>query len=133
MKIGAYVLLKGHPCKIQSIATSKAGKHGHAKAVVVGLDIFTDKKYEDMSPTSHNMYVPTVIRNELSLLDVSDEGYLTLMLEDGTPKEDLKVDDPELLAKMREDFDEGKDLMVTVISAMGTEKILSCRNNVNAV
>jgi translation initiation factor 5A len=45
-------------------STSKAGKHGHAKATIVGTDIFTGKKYEDSSPTSHNMEEPFVIRKE---------------------------------------------------------------------
>ena len=77
--------------------TSKAGKHGHAKVVVVGVDIFTEKNYEDMCPTSHNMYVPYVIRKELALLDINSEGYLTLMEEDGSMKEDLNVLDPDVI------------------------------------
>ena len=31
LKKGAYCMIKEHPCKIQDISTSKAGKHGHAK------------------------------------------------------------------------------------------------------
>ena len=62
--------------------------------MVVGTDIFTDKNYEDMAPSSHNMYVPNVAKNEYSLLDVNEDGFLTLMLESGETKEDLKIDDP---------------------------------------
>lgn len=34
LKKGAYAILKGHPCKIQDVSTSKAGKHGHAKVSI---------------------------------------------------------------------------------------------------
>ncbi|CAJ1446329.1 unnamed protein product, partial [Effrenium voratum] len=46
IKKGSYVMLKGHPCKIMEVTTFSPGKHGHAKAHMVGLDIFTGKKYE---------------------------------------------------------------------------------------
>jgi translation initiation factor 5A len=63
LKKGGHVLLKGHPCKILEVTTSKAGKHGHAKASIVGADIFTDKKYEDCCPCGHNMEVPNVSKS----------------------------------------------------------------------
>lgn len=70
LKKGAYVMLKGHPCKITDVSTSKAGKHGHAKASVFGKDIFTNKAYEDSAPTSHNIDIPFVSKKEYTLLDV---------------------------------------------------------------
>lgn len=70
LKKGAYAMLKGHPCKITDMSTSKAGKHGHAKASVVGNDLFTNKKYEDAFPTSHNVEVPFVTKKEYQLMDV---------------------------------------------------------------
>lgn len=64
LRQGGYVMLKGFPCKIVEMSTSKTGKHGHAKVHLVGIDIFTGKKYEDLSPSTHNMEVPQVSRNE---------------------------------------------------------------------
>ena len=47
-----------------------------------------------MAPSSHNMYVPNVAKNEFSLLDINEDGFMTLMLESGETKEDLKIEDP---------------------------------------
>ena len=43
---GDYIMIKGHPCKVSDVSTSKTGKHGHAKCHFVAIDIFTGKKME---------------------------------------------------------------------------------------
>jgi translation initiation factor 5A len=39
LRKNGHVVLKGRPCKIVDMSTSKTGKHGHAKVHLVGVDV----------------------------------------------------------------------------------------------
>merc|ERR1712080_84601 len=119
------MFIKEHPCKVVETSTSKTGKHGHAKVHMVGIDIFTGKKYEEICPSTHNMNVPNVNRTEYMLLDISDDDFLSLMIPDGSTKEDLKIPEGEIGEKLREAFNNGKEVTVQVLSAMGMEQAKS--------
>jgi translation initiation factor 5A len=122
LRKNGYAILKGKPCKIVDMSTSKTGKHGHAKVNLVGIDIFDGKKYEDMSPSTHNMEVPFVSRKEFTLIDVNDEGYLSLMDDAGEIRDDLHCNgNPDLLAEIKKKFDAGEEMLVSVLGAMGRE------------
>ena len=127
LRKNGFVVLKGFPCKIVDMSTSKTGKHGHAKVHLVGLDIFTGKKYEDICPSTHNMEVPVVKRFEYQLLDVTSDGYCSVLLDNGETREDLKLPEGELGEQLREAFENAgeKDVFVTVQTAMGNEGIIS--------
>jgi translation initiation factor 5A len=45
------------------------------------------------------------------------------MTQDGTAKDDVKVPEGDIGAQVQTDFDEGKDLLVTIVSAMGEEQV----------
>ena len=61
------------------------------KCNFVATDIFTGKKLEDIVPSTHGTTVPNVMKSEYSLLDITDEDYLTLMEDSGETREDLKI------------------------------------------
>ena len=82
------------------------------------------RKYEDLSPSTHNMDVPNVVRNDYDLINI-DDGFLSLMEKDGSTKDDVKLPEGELGEKMEQDFEEGKELIVSVVSSMGEEHALS--------
>ncbi|KAL2218850.1 eukaryotic translation initiation factor 5A [Thermoascus aurantiacus ATCC 26904] len=122
LRKGGHVVIKGRPCKIVEMSTSKTGKHGHAKVHIVALDIFTGKKLEDLSPSTHNMEVPFVSRKEYQLLDITDDGFLSLMDENGNTKDDVKLPEGEVGEKITRLFkEEEKDTNVVVLTAMGEE------------
>lgn len=84
-------MLKGFPCKVTEYSTAKPGKHGSAKATIVGIDIFTNKKYEDSMPTAATAQVPTVNKFEFEVADIAEDDFVSMIREDGSLKEDLKL------------------------------------------
>ncbi|XP_074579694.1 eukaryotic translation initiation factor 5A-2 isoform X1 [Curcuma longa] len=150
-----YIVIKGRPCKVVEVSTSKTGKHGHAKCHFVGIDIFNAKKLEDIVPSSHNCDVPHVTRTDYQLIDISEDGFVrlkhnvinlvvfivhsildlfhytqvSLLTENGNTKDDLRLPtDENLLSQIKDGFAEGKDLVVTVMSAMGEEQICALKD-----
>ena len=125
-------MIKDHPCKVVSFSTAKTGKHGSAKAMITGIDIFTSSKYECTFSTGDNVDAPVMQRKEYTLINIDDDGYASLMNDAGDIKEDLKLPEEEWLKdvsdKIREIFQDGrKECLIAVISAMGQEKIISVK------
>jgi len=130
---GGYVMLKGKPCKVVEVSISKTGKHGHAKANITGLDVFTGRKYVEISPTSHNMTAPTMFRSEFELVSVNADGEMELMDGVGSMNNLLRLPkdthgeftslSQRIMAKHRE-CPEGRAVYVTVLKAMDTEQVV---------
>ena len=132
LKKGSLVMIKGRPCKVVDFSTAKTGKHGSAKAMVTGIDIFTANKLECTFSTGDNVDAPVVTKNEYTLINIDDEGFVSLMQDNGEVKEDLKLPEDEwlkdIVTKIKSVFEDGKkECLVTVIAALGQEKIISVR------
>jgi translation initiation factor 5A len=87
---------------------------------------------EDSLPSSHNIDVPNIKRTELSLITVDSDGYCTLMDQQGNTRSDVKLpedtdDDIELGKRIREYAEQGKEVLVTILSAMDIEKIIEVK------
>lgn len=121
---GDHIVINGRPCRVAEVATSKTGKHGHAKAAIVGIDIFTNKKLETICPTSHTVETPVIKRCELMVSDIDEDGYLTLMDDDGNSRHDLKAEE-DMIDPIRAALEAGTDtVLVSIVSAMDTEKVM---------
>ncbi|KAI9846587.1 MAG: Eukaryotic translation initiation factor 5A [Sclerophora amabilis] len=128
LRKNGFVVIKSRPCKIVEMTTSKTGKHGHAKVHLTAIDIFNGKKLEDLCPSTHNMDVPNVTRKEYQLLDISDDGFLNLMSDDGVTKDDVKIPDGEVGEKLERFFKiEEKDTNVVVLTSMGEEACIDAK------
>ena len=59
-----------------------------------------------------------------------DDGFLHMLLPDGSTKEDVKLLDDSLGKSIQEAFEGGKELMVTIVAAMGEEAVVSFKEAV---
>lgn len=125
---GFFVMLKGRPCKVADVSTSKTGKHGHAKANIMGYDIFTNKKYEDVCPTSHNVDAPFVTRQEYNLMSIND-GFLQLLDENGATREDLRLPESDVGQAIDDAWRNEKSLIITCLRACGEEMVMEFKED----
>jgi translation initiation factor 5A len=123
--------IKERPVKVISVSTSKTGKHGSAKCNFTAADIFNGKKYEDLFPSSTTVQIPNIVRKEYSLVDISNDEFTSLMDAEGNVREDVKLPDwPEGFGReIKNAFEEGKSLVVVLLSAMGHDQIMSMKED----
>jgi len=131
LRKNGFVMIKGRPCKIVEMSTSKTGKHGHAKVHMVGIDVFTQKKYEDICPSTHNMEVPIIKRTDYTLVDISSDSFLSLMDDGGDTRDDLKLPSGDIGNNIQNSFDKGEELICTVLSALGEESVIATKTSSN--
>jgi translation initiation factor 5A len=127
LRIGGYVIINGRPCRVVSLIITKIGKHGHRKTSFMGIDLFTDKKYEAHMPISHEIQVPIVTRTEYSLINI-DERYTQLVDIHGNMREDVEIGDDEISKNLvnlyLDQSSENNQIMVTVLAALGETRLV---------
>ena len=77
LKIGSYILLPvsdqptGDPCRITEYDTSKPGKHGAAKARIVGVGIFDAQKRPHVGPVSMQVHIPLIDKRAGQIISIT--------------------------------------------------------------
>ncbi|MGB3944130.1 MAG: translation initiation factor IF-5A [Methanothrix sp.] len=115
LKEGRYVIIDDEPCVIKSIAKSKPGKHGAAKARVDAVGIFDGQKRSIVQPVTAKIYVPIVERKSGQVLTIGDTSA---QLMDNS---DYSTIDIPITAEDREKLEEGKE--VSYLLVMGRTKM----------
>jgi len=88
LKIGSYILLPvsdqptGEPCRISEYDTSKPGKHGSAKARIVGVGIFDNQKRPHVGPVSMQIHIPLIDKRTGQIISMS--GDITQIMDSET-------------------------------------------------
>ena len=122
LRIGGYICLEERPYKVVDMTTSSTGKHGGSKIHFIGVDIFTEKKKEHLIMSTDNIDVPYVVREDYQLVDI-DEDDISYLDKKGNIHTDLRMpdlcdSDHELAEIIRNKYDEGVELIITVLKSM---------------
>ncbi|HNR57984.1 MAG: translation initiation factor IF-5A [Methanothrix sp.] len=115
LKEGRYVIIDDEPCVIKSIAKSKPGKHGAAKARVDAIGIFDGQKRSTVQPVTAKVYVPIVERKSGQVLTIGESSAQLMDLSDYST-----IDVP-ITEEDREKLEEGKE--VPYLLVMGRTKM----------
>ena len=110
LKIGSYILLPvsdqptGDPCRITEFDTSKPGKHGAAKARIVGVGVFDGQKRPHVGPVSMQVHVPLIDKRAGQIISITGSNF-QLMDSESFETFDADLVDEEIEGKLQQGQD----------------------------
>ncbi len=128
LKIGSYILLPvsdqptGDPCRISEYDTSKPGKHGAAKARIVGIGVFDGQKRPHVGPVSMQVHVPLIDKRTAQIISIVD-SQIQVMDSESFETIDIQMIDDEVNGKL----EQGQD--VEYWNVMGRTKIMRIKTS----
>ncbi|XP_071727419.1 eukaryotic translation initiation factor 5A-like [Rutidosis leptorrhynchoides] len=128
---GGHIVIKNRACKVLDVFTPSwiGRRHSHVKCHFVAVDNCNGKKLEDIVPSSHNCDVSNPLYTDYHLIDICEDGSVILLTEKGDIKDDLKLPtDDARLTQIEDGLLMDKELVVTVMSAMGEEQICAIKD-----
>nr|MDO8080599.1 translation initiation factor IF-5A [Candidatus Freyarchaeota archaeon] len=120
LKSGSYILIDDAPYKVVSTATSKSGKHGHAKVRLVAVNIFDETKKDLVLPGDSKIDVPIIDKRNGQVISVG-ENVMLMDLETYETFEIPKPKEEDILSKLKDGAE------VEYWSVMGKKKIMRAK------
>jgi len=100
IRVGGYVIIDDEPCRIASIAKSKPGKHGSAKARVVAIGVFNSAKRTFVKPVDAQIDVPLIEKKPGQIIALLPNAVQIMNLENYEVFEAAYPDEEELKQKL---------------------------------
>jgi translation initiation factor 5A len=82
LKKGHFILINGVPCRIESIFSSKSGKHGASKTRIEGIGLFDGRRRSIVKPSGDKVDVPIIIKKKAQVLALSGDRVQLMDLSD---------------------------------------------------
>ena len=102
LKPGRFVLIEGEPCRVLSVTTSVAGKHGSAKARLEAVGIFDGKRRSVVKPADEEIEVPVIEKKSAQVIAVLGDHVQLMDLETYETFEVPMPEDESLKEKIKE-------------------------------
>ncbi len=112
LKKGDTIIIDGAPCKITDTATSRPGKHGHAKVNMMAVGLLDGKKRNVVMPGHDRVEAPIIEKKSAQILSVTGEKAHVMDME---TYETFDMDIPE---ELKEQVKEGVEVLYWLV--MGT-------------
>ena len=91
------------------------------KVNIVGKNIFDNNRLEINVPSSSIVQVPIVTKKQYTLIDISEDMYVSMIDEDNKLKEDVKINE-EIYNKIKDKIYDN-EIFLTSTKALGREEI----------
>ncbi len=99
LKKGSFVIVDDAPCRVDSLQTSKPGKHGGAKARLTAVGIFDNQKRIIVKPADTRVDVPVIEKRNSQVIALIGDNAQLMDLTDYAMSE---VPVPEELKPLKE-------------------------------
>ncbi len=109
LKKGDTIIVDGAPCKIVDTATSRPGKHGHAKVNLMAVGILDGKKRQMVLPGHDKVEAPIIEKKTAQILSIAGN---TASVMDMETYETFEMEVPE---ELKGEVAEGKEVLYWTI------------------
>jgi translation initiation factor 5A len=113
LKKGDTIIIDGSACRIVKTATSRPGKHGHAKVNLMAVGLLDDKKRNLVLPGHDKTETPIIGKKTAQILSISGTKASVMDIES------YETFDMEIPEDLREEVQEGKEVLYWEL--MGTK------------
>jgi len=109
LKKGDTIIIDGAPCKITDTATSRPGKHGHAKVNMMAVGILDGKKRNLVMPGHDRVEAPIIEKKSAQVLSVA--GNTAKVMDTET----YETEDMEIPEELQGQVKEGVEVLYWII------------------
>ncbi len=113
LKKGDTIIIDGNACKVVDTATSRPGKHGHAKVNLMAVGLLDGKKRNLMMPGHDKVEAPIIEKKNAQVLSIT--GNMANVMD----SESYETFDLEIPEELKEKISEGVEVLYWTL--MGTK------------
>lgn len=100
IRVGGYVIIDDHPCRVVESEKSKTGKHGSAKVRIVGISLLDGSKHVFVGPADSSVIVPIIDKRTAQVTAILGDTVQLMDLENYEVYELPIPKEPEISSKL---------------------------------